>query len=51
MAHSTTTTIMTPRLTRPRPASTPPMTTAVSPGRTNPSMNAASAKAKNPITT
>ena len=38
MAHTTTTAIMSSRLTRPRPASTPPMTTAVSPGMKKPTM-------------
>ena len=48
MAHTTTTAIMVSRLTWCRPASTPPITTAVSPGMKNPTIRAASAKAKNP---
>ena len=48
MAHTTTTAIMTSRLTAPSPARTPPMTTAVSPGMKNPTSSAASAKARNP---
>ena len=36
MAQTTTTTIITPRLTAPSPARTPPMTTAVSPGMKKP---------------
>ena len=49
MAHTTTTAIITPRLTRPSPARTPPITTAVSPGMKNPTIRPASAKARNPI--
>ena len=49
IAHTTTTTIITPRLTLPSPARTPPITTAVSPGMKKPTMRAASAKARNPI--
>ena len=49
MAQITTTVIITSRFTAPSPASTPPMTTAVSPGMKNPTSNAASAKARNPM--
>ena len=48
MAQATTTTIMASRLTRPSPASTPPTTTAVSPGMKKPMRRAASAKVRNP---
>ena len=49
MAHTTTTTITTPRLTLPSPANTPPITTAVSPGMKKPTIRAASANARNPM--
>ncbi len=48
MAQATTSTIMASRSTRPRPANTPPTTTAVSPGMKNPTIRAASAKVSNP---
>ena len=48
MAHTTTTAIMASRLTWCRPASTPPTTTAVSPGMKKPTIRAASANARNP---
>ena len=48
MAQTTTTAIISPRLTWWSPASTPPMTTAVSPGMKKPTRRAASAKASSP---
>ena len=49
MAQTTTTPIITARIDPvPSPASTPPMTTAVSPGMKKPTMRPASAKARNP---
>ena len=48
MAQTTTMKMINSRLTWLSPASTPPMTTAVSPGMKKPTNRAASAKARNP---
>ena len=48
MAHTTTTATMAVEVTPPLEASTPPRMAAVSPGKTKPSMIAASAKTSRP---